>query len=232
MKIRREKKSETLEVRLPHSQKTRFMAATKQQGETASQALRRYIADYVERAELASQTHPVKELTMTLARHRFKTLASALAASFGLFAFSALPSAADASAFEHLDANKDGLITEGEILPGEDADIIAKLDTDSSGGVSPEEFAAAGDKIVIRKSESHTDEDGQEVVRKKVKVLRFSEDGENQVRTKIESDAHKVIRIEKRGGKPMSDEELDAMIAEHLEDVEGEAEVEVEITVD
>ena len=43
---RREKKSESLDIRLPFEQKREFMDATRKQGETASDALRRFIAAY------------------------------------------------------------------------------------------------------------------------------------------------------------------------------------------
>ena len=100
---RREKKSESLDIRLPYQQKQEFMAATRQQGETASKALRRFIADYIEDARLAEQANPVQEISMTLARHRLKTLATAAGAALGVFSITALPSAADPNAFDALD---------------------------------------------------------------------------------------------------------------------------------
>lgn len=69
---RREKKSESLDIRLPYQQKQDFMAATKQRGETASQALRHFISTYIEEARLEDQPNKVQEITMTLARHRLK----------------------------------------------------------------------------------------------------------------------------------------------------------------
>ena len=158
---RREKKSESLDIRLPYQQKQDFMAATKQQGETASQALRRFIADYIEEARLAEQPHPVQEISMTLARHRFKTIATAAGAALGVFSVTALPSAADANAFDVLDKNKDGFLTEGEIIPGYDADIIEKLDTDGSGGVSQEELEALQRALEQAAQQAEENPDGE-----------------------------------------------------------------------
>ena len=227
---RREKKSETLDIRLPHEQKQAFMAATRAQGETASQALRRYIASYIEEAQAAEQTTPVQELTMTLLRHRIKTVATASTAALGFFAFTAMPSAATPSAFDKLDKNKDGFLTEGEILPGEDADIIAKLDTDGSGGVSREELEAAGNRIVIKKSSTETDDEGHNVTKKRVKVLEFSD---SDVSSSSEQSVEKRVSIRLKGDQELSEEELDALIAEAMEDadldLDGDIDVEIKI---
>ena len=163
---------------------------------------------------------------MTLARHKLKTLTSALAASLGFIALTTMPSAAD-SAFDHLDANKDGLITEGEILPGQDADIIAQLDTDASGGVTPEELEAAGDTIIVEKSETETDADGTEKVRQKVKVLKFGDDTDGDVITKIDGAAHKEVRIVKTGEGTMSDADIEAIIKRYTGSTLEEAEVDI-----
>jgi Ca2+-binding EF-hand superfamily protein len=227
---RREKKSETLDIRLPHEQKQAFMSATRAQGETASQALRRYIASYIEEAQAAEQTTPVQELTMTLLRHRIKTAMTASAAALGLFAFTAMPSAATPSAFDKLDKNKDGFITEGEILPGEDADIIAKLDTDGSGSVSREELEAAGNRIVIEKSSTETNDEGHNVTKKRVKVLEFS-DGD--ISSSSEHSVEKRVSIRLKGDQELSKEELDTLIAEAMEDadldLDGDVDVDIQI---
>ena len=224
---RREKKSETLDIRLPHEQKQAFMSATRAQGETASQALRRYIASYIEEAQAAEQTTPVQELTMTLLRHRIKTAMTASAAALGLFAFTAMPSAATPSAFDKLDKNKDGLITEGEILPGQDADIIAKLDTDGSGSLSREELEAAGNQIIIRSTDEATDEDGKKSVKKRVKVLNFSDASTVEVKDSVET---RVI-VKRSGDGELTEEELDALIGETLTVTEMGDDVEVRVFI-
>ena len=47
---RAEKKSETLEVRLPHSKKEAFKAACEEEGITASHAVRTFIDAYLKRS--------------------------------------------------------------------------------------------------------------------------------------------------------------------------------------
>lgn len=232
---RREKKSESLDIRLPHQQKLDFMAATKQRGETASQALRRFIADYIEEARLAEQPNPVQEITMTLARHRFKTIATAAGAALGVFSVTALPSAADSTAFEALDKNNDGMITEGEILPGEDADIIAKLDTDGSGGVSREELEAAGNRIVIKKTSSDGEEDGQTVTKKTVKILEFSDSKDGEIRGEVSTNVEKRVVVKRiDGGEELSEAELSALLEQALSEagVEDHGDVEIDVIVE
>lgn len=165
---------------------------------------------------------------MTLARHRLKSIASAAGAAIAVFSVAALPSAADSTAFDKLDKNSDGLLTEGEIAPGYDADIIAKLDTDGSGGVSREELEAAGNRIEIINTVDESGEDGETITKKTVKVLEFSEHegGEIHGEVKIESDRKVVIkRIE--SGEELSEAELDALIDEAL----GEAGIDKDVDI-
>jgi hypothetical protein len=219
---RREKKSESLDIRLPFQQKQDFMAATRQNGETASQALRRFISNYIEDARLAEQSHPVQEISMTLAKHKLKTFATAAGAAIGVFSVAALPSAADSTAFEALDKNKDGVLTEGEIVPGYDADIIEKLDTDGSGGVSQAELEAAGNKIVIQDTELNTDEDGTPVTRKTMKIVEFSESEDGEIRGEVKTEVDRKIVIKRsESGTELSEAEIEALIQEALEDTGG-----------
>ena len=204
---KRKKKSETLDIRLPHEQKQAFMSAVRSNEETASNAIRRFIADYVSKAEATEHTNPVQELTMTLNRHRLKTLGTAAAAACGLSLIAAMPSAA-ASPFDKLDKNKDGVLTEGEILEGHDADIIAKLDTDGSGGVSPEELEAAGNRIVIRSADEGVGENGEKTTKKSLKILNFT-DSTVQIKDSVES----TVIIKRSGDADLTEEELEALIS-------------------
>lgn len=222
---RREKKSETLDIRLPHGQKAAFMQATRQQGETASEALRRYIDDYVIQVDQADKRNLIKEITMTLTRHKMKTLATSSLAALGVFGLAALPSAADITAFDYLDANKDGVITEGEIMPGEDGDIIAKLDLDGSGGVSPEELDAASETIVLNSEKILSDTDGKQVIKKEVKVLKFGDEADVSIAKGANTKRVIVKRIESDGG---ADIDIQSVINEAL----GEANIELESQVD
>ena len=235
MKRRKEKKSESLDIRLPYEQKREFMEATRKQGETASQALRRYIAAYIEEARLAEQPNTVQEITMTLARHRFKTIATAAGAALGVFSVSALPSAADSTAFDALDKNKDGMITEGEILPGQDADIIAKLDTDGSGGVSQAELEAAGNRIVIKKTHEDGEEGGKTVTKKTVKILEFSDDKDGEIHGEVSTKTEKHVVVKRiDGGDELSEEELSRLLEEALSEsgVGEHHDVEVDVIVE
>ena len=216
---RREKKSESLDIRLPYQQKQDFMAATRQNGETASQALRRFIADYVEDARLAEQTNPVQEISMTLARHRFKTLATAAGAALGVFSLAALPSAADPNAFDALDKNKDGVLTEGEIAPGYDALIIEALDTDGSGGVSQAELEAAGNRVAVENGTCSLSDDCESVTRRTVKVLDFSESEDGEIHGEITTEVDRKVVIKRLdSGSELSEAELEALIQEALTD--------------
>ncbi|MBO6690072.1 MAG: EF-hand domain-containing protein [Henriciella sp.] len=235
MKRRKEKKSESLDIRLPFEQKREFMDATRKRGETASNALRGFIANYIEEARLAEQPNPVQEITMTLARHRFKTIATAAGAALGVFSVTALPSAADSTAFEALDKNNDGMITEGEILPGEDADIIAKLDTDGSGGVSREELEAAGNRIVIKKTSSDGEDDGQTVTKKTVKILEFSDSKDGEIRGEVSTNVEKRVVVKRiDGGEELSEAELSALLEQALSEagVEDHGDVEIDVIVE
>ncbi len=227
MTRRNRKKSETLDIRLPYEQKRDFMQATQKQGETASKALRRFIADYIEEARLAEIPNPVQEITMTLARHRLKTLATAASAALGVFAFTALPSAADASPFDRLDKNKDGVLSTGEFLIDDDADIIEHLDSDGSGDVSREELEAAGNRIVIKKTNDDQDGD-KKIVKKQVKVIEFRDGDEASIGEEIE----KRVVIKRTGGEELSQEEMDALIEDALAEAGIEGEVDIRIEVD
>ena len=97
------KKSETLEIRLPFSTKERFMARCREDGRSASGAVRGFIEDQIEGRGRSM-------------RSRVWQFAVAAAAGLVLGAVAA-PSLAKASgqtAFEQLDANGDGVLTQFE----------------------------------------------------------------------------------------------------------------------
>lgn len=159
---------------------------------------------------------------MTLAKHKLKTFATAAGAAIGVFSIAALPSAADSTAFDALDKNKDGVLTEGEIAPGYDADIIQKLDTDGSGGVSQAELEAAGNKIVIQDTELETDENGTPVTRKTMKILEFSDSEDGEIRGEVKTEIDRKIVIKRsESGTELSEAEIEALIQEALEDTGG-----------
>ena len=99
------KKSETLEVRLPHHTKTAFMARCRNDGQTASEAVRGFIE-----AEVAAGARRT--------RSRLWQMTAAAAAGLALGAVAA-PSLArtaapDEAAFARLDRNQDGALSLAE----------------------------------------------------------------------------------------------------------------------
>jgi hypothetical protein len=104
------KKSETLEIRLPYSAKTAFMARCREDGLTASEALRRFIEQEIEGAR-----PPRPRLRWAQA------LAAALAGlALGAVAAPSLahPTPNSRAAFERLDRNHDGVISFAEFKAG------------------------------------------------------------------------------------------------------------------
>lgn len=101
------KKSETLEVRLPHQTKTAFMARCRTDGQTASQAVRGFIE-----AELLAAGAP--------SRGRLRVWQTMAAAVAGLaLGAAAAPSlartaSADQATFVRLDQNSDGALSLAE----------------------------------------------------------------------------------------------------------------------
>ncbi|MFC0632460.1 hypothetical protein [Brevundimonas balnearis] len=95
------KKSETLEVRLPHELKVRFMARCRDRGLTASEVVR----DFIERAGAGGRR----------VAFGWRTLLAALAGALALGAIAA-PSIAEVAApgrgaFDRLDRDRDGVLT-------------------------------------------------------------------------------------------------------------------------
>lgn len=104
MSAPREKKSETLEVRLPHALKARFMARCRSQGVTASEAVRAFI-------EGRASVRPSAD-------RGWRAVAAGLLAGLALGAVAA-PSIAEAvgpgrTAFDRLDTNGDGVLSLAE----------------------------------------------------------------------------------------------------------------------
>ncbi|MBI1199540.1 MAG: hypothetical protein GC203_16895 [Phenylobacterium sp.] len=116
------KKSETLEIRLPHPTKLAFMARCRDDGVSASEALRGFIEGRIE-------PRPV-------VRPRRLPLAAAGALVAAAVAAAAAPSLARTGPpgdFARLDANGDGRVTAAE---------LARLDADHDGAVSLAEYRA------------------------------------------------------------------------------------------
>lgn len=139
MKKRQEKKSESLEIRLPYSQKTAFIEACREQGISASEALRAQIDLFVEDVSAPQKPNRLGAAFDMIKRHRKKAIASLTALAASLSIGLALPSQADEPLFSAYDRNGDGVLTAGEISPNDSA-IFAALDKDHSGEITEDEF--------------------------------------------------------------------------------------------
>ncbi|WP_340645540.1 hypothetical protein [Phenylobacterium sp.] len=102
---RRLKKSESLEIRIPHPTKEAFMARCRADGRSASEALRAFIDQQLEAP--AKPRAPRKGLRLIVG--------AAIAAAVGAAALPSLARPTVAAAqFDHIDANHDGLISRTE----------------------------------------------------------------------------------------------------------------------
>jgi hypothetical protein len=97
-KKRIEKKTDMIEVRMPHSKKEAFKAACEAEGITVSHAVRSFVDAYLKRSRRMKIQRITKDVSMTLIRNPIKTtssLGAVLAATITAIAFSATPSAAE-----------------------------------------------------------------------------------------------------------------------------------------
>lgn len=109
--MRGPKKSETLEIRLPHPLKQAFMACCRDEGRTASEALRAFIEEAV-----ASPRRPAR---------RLRWAAVGLAAlSLGAVAAPSLARPSLPAQFAHLDADHDGQLSLFEFERGASVQVV------------------------------------------------------------------------------------------------------------
>ena len=97
-KQRPEKKTEMIEVRLPHSKKEAFKKACENEGITVSHAVRTFVDAYLRRSRRMKAKRIAKDMSMTLIRNPIKTsggIGSLIAAATGIAALTATPSFAD-----------------------------------------------------------------------------------------------------------------------------------------
>ena len=161
--MRDEKKSETLEVRLPYSQKIAFMEACRKEGITASEALRAGIAQFLATRDGQSQRNNlIEDLVTAMKMNSKKTIGSMMALSLGAALFVAMPSAAADELFEAYDGNGDGVLTPGEI--GEnDSKVFAVLDKNDDGQISADEFQREAEVSQITDTIEMDEDIGEEV---------------------------------------------------------------------
>ncbi|MEL7481578.1 MAG: hypothetical protein AAGJ29_08450 [Pseudomonadota bacterium] len=142
---RGEKKSETLEIRLPHSKKQAFMRACEEEGITASHAVRTFIDAYLRRHRRVKLKSFAQEMAMHLIRNPLKTAGTTsafTAAALATLFFSAQPSIAQSDAFTILDKNGDGVLSDADCegVRGILDRVARSVDADNNGELSPEEF--------------------------------------------------------------------------------------------
>jgi hypothetical protein len=122
------KKSETLEIRLPYPTKLAFMARCRDEGRSASEALRHFIEGHLD------DGRPAPKAAQSVGHKPFRLLAGALfAAALGAVALPSLAHPSLRSEFERLDLDGDHAISLAE---------FARLDTNHDGRVSFEELRA------------------------------------------------------------------------------------------
>ena len=151
----RKKKSETLEVRLPHETKQAFLTACREDGTTASQVVRGSIDDYLEaRVPLTPQPETGRLLQMIPRPIRKKRYLAAGAGMLALGLVVALPSAAGPdmkAAFDRLDVNHDGILSPEEFAGakptrGANTIIIERHKSSSTAQATPQPGAPASNQ--------------------------------------------------------------------------------------
>ncbi|PZR36007.1 EF-hand domain-containing protein [Caulobacter segnis] len=147
------KKSETLQVRLPHGMKRDFMQRCEAENRAASDLVRDFIEGYLAR--------PVEILTSEKAvmiRRTFVYPTLAAASLLGAV-FVLAPSASQATSlrddFAAMDQNKDGFIVASEYQPPEDGVTYSVKSTSSKPGATRISSAASADETL-----SSLDQDG------------------------------------------------------------------------
>jgi hypothetical protein len=118
------KKSETLEIRLPYPTKLAFMASCRDEGRSASEALRRYIDGHLQ------GDRPARPAGR---RSRHLIAGALVVAALGAVALPSIARPSLRADFDRLDFNGDRSITLAE---------FARLDADHDGKVSFAEFRA------------------------------------------------------------------------------------------
>ena len=125
------KKSESLEIRIPYPTKQAFMARSRAEGRTASEALRGFIEGHLQDEGASAPADAPRGFT-----RRLRVMAGILiAAAVGAVALPSLARPGPAPAFERLDANGDGHISAAELSAA-----FARLDADHDGTISGEEY--------------------------------------------------------------------------------------------
>lgn len=167
-KTRAEKKSEMLDVRLPHGLKQTLVRICRQNGTTVSKTVRALIENYVEEVEAGNFQPLHKELTMKIIRNPRKTFAMTLTCALSALLFAAQPSIADDALFSAYDKDADGLLTVEELH----VDAVKALDRNFDNRVQRNEF-----QVRTERESAHEQiiklEDGSEELEISVLITRI-----------------------------------------------------------
>jgi hypothetical protein len=187
---RKPKKSETLEVRLPHETKQAFLSACREDGTTASEVVRESIDGYLGARQRSVNANPARNvITMIPKPIRNWRYAAGAASAAALAAIAVLPSAAQTdfrAIFDRLDANKDGVLSAEEYFTrlgsagesGSNKTIVIEKRIESPGDA--EALPAPGETseaftFMLGDGESP---DGEAVIqRSEVRIIRNAADG-------------------------------------------------------
>ncbi len=164
MAKRQEKKSESIEIRLPYSQKTAFIEACREQGLSASEALRNQIDFFMNQNKKPRRLSLIGAPLNMLERHKKKTFTAVAGTATVMSLAFAMPSAADNSVFKSFDRDGNGVLTAGEISANDSA-VFSILDKDKSGKITPDEFKQNAEVIDVRDSMVPSEEKGKPDVR-------------------------------------------------------------------
>lgn len=111
---KKEKKSESIEVRVPYELKQEFMQRAAQEGVSASDLIRRFMADY-----LAPQSKESRTMLISALKPAAFLGATAVAALFTLASPTTVQATPDLKAvFDRFDADKNGAINAAEFVRG------------------------------------------------------------------------------------------------------------------
>jgi len=154
--VRQSKKTEMIEVRVSHETKRDFLAACRGAGRSASDVVREAVQTFIEEQKRPKvQPQHKRPLTMIIPKPiRKKRYLAAGAGLAGLAMIAALPSAAAPnlrSAFEGMDANRDGVLSVEEFVatPSDAKQVTIRPMKKLPAGTTVPHIPVAGEKQLL-----------------------------------------------------------------------------------
>ena len=143
-----EKKTERLDIRLSHRKKQDFTQACEAQGDTPSNAVRRFVTTYIRRAnrDEAAAVIRFSPWKKRLALAATFIIVGMIGTTIWGISSSQKSTALTAELFDIYDGNKNGLIELGEISP-DDFHLHRVLNIDGQDGISRAEFVTHGTMV-------------------------------------------------------------------------------------